>query len=440
MIKNGNFNMGAAGAIPENWAFRSLYSNLDPVFKLSSFEGKPVLEVRGNGNANCIGHLFTPVSLKRGETYIMKVLFHISPDVNPQQHLLFTCCSASNFSDFNNGIFKFKKLRDNWVSGESTFCLPGEGELDGEVRITYRLNPGGTVHISEISLEKTEAIPARPVKVACGSGSPAPGTWKEAWTAVFDKISGRSTDIFLLPEIFNDCLIETDGGPAMLFMAEQAKRHSMYLAGNTLYKDPADGCVYNSTFLFDREGKKIGRYDKNHPFSNEMVNMGVSPGREVPVFDTDFGRIGILCCYDSWFTDVAELLALKGAEIILFPNAGYYRALMPARAADNCVRIICSSLSYDCGIWDTSGADVCCPDLDPTRRSNCNTTFNDVLVEHVGVIKMLSAVLDLNQSPSPHNWGGPMMSAPGGRRNRRDQHKLLTGEIQKELERWWEEQ
>jgi predicted amidohydrolase len=295
------------------------------------------------------------------------------------------------------------------------------------------------VFVREISLQKTAPIPARPVKVACSVGKPPPGTWEEHWSAALDNMLGRDIDIFLLPEVFNDCDIETDDGPAIRFMSEQAKRHKMYVAGTILYKDPKDGYVYNSALMYDRNGQLCARYDKNHPFSNELANMGVIPGRDVPVFDTDFGKVGIMICYDSWFTDVAELLGLKGAEIVLFPNAGYYRSLVSARAADNCIRIVSSSLDNDCGIWDTSGADVTCPGMDPTRHSKCDSTFSDVLVEQFGEIKIVSAIMDLSKSPSPHNWGGPMMSAPGGRRNRREQRKLLYDEIQQEVNRWWEE-
>lgn len=436
LIPNGDFGKGVMGAIPESWTIKSLYPNLDPVFRLNEFEGKNAVEAHGGGNPNCVGHLCAEVKLKRNETYKLKVIFHISDDINPAQNLMFSYY-AKDFVDFNNGIFTYKKLNDNWVVGENDFFVPGEGDVEGEVRISFRLSAHGRVFIREINLHKTEPIPARPVKVACANGSPAPGTWEQKWTNVFNSIGDRGIDLFLLPEVFNDCAVETDGGPGIRFMAEQAKRYSMYVAGTTLYKDPNDGFVYNAAFLFDRSGVLVGKYYKNHSFSNELLNMGVLPGTDVPVFDTDLGKIGIMVCYDSWFTDVAELLALKGAEIILFPNAGYYRSLMSARAADNCVRIVASSLDSEAGIWDTSGADVACPNIDPTRHSKCDTTFNDVTVEHIDKIKVVSAVLDLSQSPSPHNWGGPMMSAPGGRRNRREQKQLLLDEIKQELNRWW---
>jgi len=435
LIPNGTFTQG--GSLPEAWTFRSLMPNIEPVFQKVDFQGSAAVLAHGGGNPNCVGHLVAKMNIKCGETYKLKVLFHITEDIDPQQHLMFSLY-ADDFTVFNNGIFKFKKLGDNWVCGENTFYVPGEGELPGEARITFRLNGTGIVHIREMTMEATDPIPPRPVKIACSKAKPAPGTWDEHWSYAFDQLEGRGIDLFLMPEVFNDCEIEGDDGPGIQFMAKQAKRHKMYVSGSILYRDPRDGYVYNAALLFDRNGKLCGRYDKNHPFSNEILNMGVLPGHDVPVFDTDFGKVGMLICYDSWFTDVAELLALKGAEIILFPNAGYYRSLVPARAADNCVRIVSSSLDGDCGIWDTSGADVCCPDLDTTRHSKCDTTFNDVLVEQIGEVKIVSCVMDLSQSPSPHNWGGPLMSAPGGRRNRREQHRLLYDQIQREIKRWWD--
>jgi predicted amidohydrolase len=160
---------------------------------------------------------------------------------------------------------------------------------------------------------------------------------------------------------------------------------------------------------------------------------------DVPVFHTDFGHVGVMICYDSWFTDVAELLALKGAEMILFPNASYYCSLMPARAADNCVRIVASSSDARCSIWDTSGIDVTNPNADPTCHSNCEGTFSDVIYKKVENVEIIIATLDLNQFPSPHNWGGPLRSAPGGRRNRREQKNVLCDQIKAEYERWWQE-
>jgi predicted amidohydrolase len=150
----------------------------------------------------------------------------------------------------------------------------------------------------------------------------------------------------------------------------------------------------------------------------------------------------MIICYDSWFTDVTALLALKGAELILFPVAGYYRSLIPARAADNRVRFVIS-VSYKedrCGIFDTAGRDVEDPGKDPTVRIRAGAeTFKDVRTFDVDGVKLLCASLDLNCSISPHYNGGRMREAPGGKRCRDGQVLYLEDMIKAEKERWWEE-
>jgi predicted amidohydrolase len=73
--------------------------------------------------------------------------------------------------------------------------------------------------------------------------------------------------------------------------------------------------------LLDRQGRLAGKYRKTH-LPREEWKEGVRPGREYPVFDTDFGRIAIQICYDWFFPEPAALFALKGAEIILAPTWG----------------------------------------------------------------------------------------------------------------------
>jgi predicted amidohydrolase len=217
----------------------------------------------------------------------------------------------------------------------------------------------------------------------------------------------------------------------------------MYVAASVLVIDRTDGRKYNRGVLFDRQGTLAGVYDKIHPYSPEINDKRVAPGTKTDIFKTDFGKVGIIVCYDSWFTDVTQLLALKGAEVILFPVAGYYRSIIPARASDNGVRFVISELGSKYGIFDTAGRDV----QDPSKDSSVGIpasfppTFRDVrtfdVAENVG---LLCADLDLNRSISPHYNGGTMLEAPGGKRNRADQTLYLEDMIKKENERWWEEE
>jgi len=55
--------------------------------------------------------------------------------------------------------------------------------------------------------------------------------------------------------------------------------------------------IYNTGILIDRKGKIIGKYRKTHLPPEEYSREGVTPGTDYPVFETDFGKIGILICY-----------------------------------------------------------------------------------------------------------------------------------------------
>jgi len=429
LIPNGDFNSGRIEALPDGWEFVTARPALAPAFELVEKQGDRFLSASGNGNPDCVGYVKTRMEIELGKTYLFSVKFQYSEGLNPQENLLFQCFHGRA----RNGIFNFMKLDGNWASGEEKIFYPGEGKDTAEVRILYRLNPDARVWIKEISLTETEPVTPNWVTVACTQGK----TDLSSCEKVLDVAGQQGVDLVLLPEYMQAEVEEPLHGSSFELMSQKAKQYRMYVAGGIIRKDTETDRVYNTALLFGRDGKFIGKYDKIHPYSPELNERGFTPGSEVPVFRTDFGTVGVMICYDSWFTDVVELLALKGAELVLFPNAGYYRSLLPARAADNGVRIVCSTLNNRYGIWDTAGRDVLVPNADTSVKPINGITFKDVNLEEAGDIKILIASLDLNNSPSPHYNGGTMFSAPAGRRNRQDQKYYLEDEIKRERERWW---
>ena len=435
LVPNGNFDAGRVGGLPDAWEATGTPANA-PLFKWTRKDGDRCLLAAGNGSDDCFGTVQAPVVLRAGRTYRFNVQFRISKQVDPQKNMRFSVY-ADNESHFNNGIFRFSRCKDGWVKGEERFAVPGKKNIPGHVRVGYCFNAGGQAWVKQVSLSECPPVTPRPVRVAATKGKVS----LKEWCTVLDAAGKAKVDLILLPEMVNGEAVESMRGPTSQLMALKARQYEMYVAGGLYLRDRKKDRTYNTCLLFDRKGRLTGRYDKNHPYTPELWNdAGITPGRDVPVFKTDFGTVGILICYDSWFTDVTELLALKGAEIILFPNAGYFRSLMPARTADNCVRFVTSSLSCPLGIWDTAGRDITNPEADPTNGANVDprATAHHIRKRKVGKVEMLIATLDLAQSPSPANWGGPCLSAPGGRRNRREQISLLQDQIKKETERWWE--
>ena len=433
LISNPDFSKGKTGQLPDGWINEAHRQSLAPSFKKVMHRGEPALEIRGIGRNDVNGSIKTETVVEGGKTYLYKVMFSVSEQMNPHRTLLFQCYGPNN----KDGIFEYVKKDNGWIEGLAKIKFPGTGSQKATIRIIFRHSENGKVIINKLSLTETTPVPERWVRMAVTSGKPLLANIPN----IAEKASQEKADILLLPEYMNGgkLVVEAIDGPSATLMSDLAKKYKMYIAGGIVRKSENSDQIYNTTILYDRNGNIAGMYDKIHPYSPEVNEEGITPGDKVVVLDTDFGKVGFMVCYDSWFTDVAELNALKGAELILFPNAGYYRSLLPARAADNNVRIMSSSLHNDNGIWDTGGRDVLDPNSDKTSRMQEGPTFKDTRELKVDNIKLLVSSLDLNYSPSPHYNGGTMYSAPGGRRNRAEQLFYLDDEIKKEKQRWWSE-
>jgi predicted amidohydrolase len=425
------FSQGQIGALPDGWILTAYQPEHVPRFEVQKDTQGVYLSLAGNGDSMAVAYISTKTQLEPG-TYCYKALFSISDDVNPQRNLLFQCKASTH-----DGIFKFYKLDGEMVEGRGTITVAGNAPCETELRVFYRFNAAGEVKLRSLSITPVEPEKPRWVRFACTEGNMNTAQM----VAIAKQAADDHADLLLYPEHVAQKSGDASKGDSLLhLLSNLATKHSMYVAASVLVIDRTDGRKYNRGVLYNRTGELIGVYDKIHPYAPEVNDKGVTPGTKTDIFDTEFGKIGMIICYDSWFTDVTELLALKGAEVILFPVAGYYRSLMPARAADNSVRFVVSVLGGAYGIFDTAGRDVQNPRKDTSVGSLiASETAKDIRTFDVDGIGMLCASLDLNCSPSPHFNGGKMLEAPGGKRNRADQIIYLDDLIKKEKERWWEE-
>jgi predicted amidohydrolase len=191
----------------------------------------------------------------------------------------------------------------------------------------------------------------------------------------------------------------------------------MYICAGLIEK--RGDMLYNTAILLGRDGKPVGQYSKVHLYWPEVVFNGETPGDEHPIFELDFGRVGIVICYDNWYPAAYQVLALKGAELVLFPNAGHEKLTLPARAIDNGVYIACSAFcdGMESAIIDTLGR---------------------LLVHTNEMGAVVAAEIDLSKRPLPHaNAGGNMNPGCGGRRGvRNSRSQKLYEEICKEMRQW----
>ena len=181
------------------------------------------------------------------------------------------------------------------------------------------------------------------------------------------KYPDRGLDLAILPET---TLTSQDGPASRRAVPMQgliletfgalARRHKTYLVVPLdLVEDGVSGPVYsNAAVLLDRRGAVAGIYRKVHPVANlgrDDLENGITPGREFPVFDCDFGKLGIQICWDIVFDDGWQALADKGAEIVVWPSQSPATALPAARAGRHRYFIVSSCWRNNSTIYEPTG-------------------------------------------------------------------------------------
>jgi predicted amidohydrolase len=145
--------------------------------------------------------------------------------------------------------------------------------------------------------------------------------------------------------------------PGFAFFEKLARQYHTYLV---IPSDISDGGkFYNAAILLDRDGHMMGRYDKSHPVPDNppatTFEGGVTPGDSFPVFDCDFGRLGMQICFDYCHEEGWHELALKGAEIVAWPSQSPSISVAAARAVNNRFYIVSSTWRNDAVVIDPVG-------------------------------------------------------------------------------------
>lgn len=176
---------------------------------------------------------------------------------------------------------------------------------------------------------------------------------------LLDEAGRGGADIACFPEYYNVFGLEDEealeaakqAGKLIQRYASVAQQYRMYLILPVL--EYRDDTYYNSSVVLDRQGDIIGRYVKTHLINFEVDWYHAVAGNTYPVFDLDFGKIGIMTCYDGYFPEVARILTLQGAEIIFYPGwqSGpseiSFEIQIRARAIDYCAYVARSSFGYE---------------------------------------------------------------------------------------------
>ncbi|HZT28662.1 MAG TPA: carbon-nitrogen hydrolase family protein [Bryobacteraceae bacterium] len=238
-----------------------------------------------------------------------------------------------------------------------------EGAAGVQIQLYLVNAPAATVWWDEVVLDQIPAPPPRQVVVQAINYRPEHAASAEDSVSQFlaqvDRLVTRA-DVILLPEGITVVstgktyaeVAEPVPGPTTARLGEMARRKRAYLVAGIYEREGTT--LYNTSVLLDRQGRLLGKYRKVY-IPREEMDGGLTPGSDYPVFQTDFGKVGMMICWDLQYADPARNLALRGADLILMPIWGGNEALGKARAIENQVFLASSGYDYPTYILDPNG-------------------------------------------------------------------------------------
>ncbi len=174
-------------------------------------------------------------------------------------------------------------------------------------------------------------------------------------------------DVVLLPETWNTgffppenlaALSDKNGQQVTALCSALAKELNTNIVAGSISNLRTDGKIYNTAYVFNRQGQCLADYDKIHVFTPMGEDNFYQKGNRVVTFELDGHKCGIIICYDVRFVELVRMLALQDIEILFIPaqwpvqRRSHWTTLITARAIENQLFVVaCNS----CG---TAGATV----------------------------------------------------------------------------------
>lgn len=197
-----------------------------------------------------------------------------------------------------------------------------------------------------------------------------------------EEAAGLNADLVVLPEMFccpysNDFFAEyaePARGNIWKAMSKAAAKYGIYLVAGSMPEQDGQH-IYNTSFVFDRQGRQIARHRKVHLFDIDVEggqrfkeSDTFAPGGEVTVFETEFFKIGLCICFDMRFPELSRMMALEGVQAIIVPAAfnmttgpAHWELMFRQRAVDNQLYTIGAAPARDMeGVYMSYGNSMVC--------------------------------------------------------------------------------
>src|ERR1051326_244605 len=355
---------------PSEWNFESQRKEIAPKWYIDSnitYKGQATLAIEGAKKDYANGDWYHTMNVEPGEYFQFQSNFITSnveePNRNVLARIIWQVISGKPIGYPEYPVTFPDKTSDGWSCIKQLYRVP-DGVRKAKIELIYRWDANGIVHFGGTSFQKSSALKPRIVRVATIHHRPQNTKSSQEnlvqFAELISKAADQKADIVCLPEEVT--LVGTNlnyisasepvPGPTTTFLGSIARKYNLYIVAGLLEK--TGDTVFNTAVLIDRKGNLTGKYRKV-ALPQEEIDGGITPGDSFPVFDTDFGRIGLMICWDVTFPEPARALAQKGAEIIFLPIWGGNVNLAKACAIENQVYLVSSTYDMITAVFDQEG-------------------------------------------------------------------------------------
>jgi predicted amidohydrolase len=371
-----------ARAVPDGWRSYAPRDEIAPRFwvdlpKDKAASGAYGLGLAGRGDEAVDGRWLRAMPVTSGKYYIFRAEYRARRVAAPARSVLARVLWLDVRGD-QLGEVEYPLTRpwpdgNGWTLVTGTYKAPPKA-AQAQLELHLRWTADGQVVWRGADLKKTAPPSPRKLRLAAVNhrpqGNKSPQQNLEQFGRLIEQAGRRKADIVCLPEGITIVGInkkyadvaEPIPGPSTRFLGAKAKVHRLYVVAGLYERDGR--AIYNTSVLLGRDGTLVGKYRKVC-LPREEIDGGLTPGKDYPVFDTDFGRVGMMICWDLHFPEVARELAARGAEVILLPIWGGNETLARARAIENQLYVVASGYDFRTRIYGKDGKPLATAAKDP---------------------------------------------------------------------------
>jgi predicted amidohydrolase len=364
---------------PDGWRPFAVREEIAPASSFSRLgDGAYALALAGRGDDAVDGRWQRRTPVAAGKYYVFRAEYRAENVATPARSVLarvaWLDAAGKQIGQADYPLTGSQPTADGWRVLTGTYQAP-EKAAEAQLELHLRWAADGRVLFRNADLKVTTPPAPRKVRLASVNhrprNSPSPQANREAFGKyVAEAATGHKADIVCLPEGITVVgtklkyadVAEPVPGPSTESLGKVAAEHEVYVVAGVYERDGK--AIYNTAVLIGRDGALAGKYRKVC-LPREEIDGGITPGTDYPVFDTDFGRVGMMICWDVHFPEVARELSARGAEVVFLPIWGGNETLARARAIENQIYLVASGYDFTSAVYNKAGDAVTKAERDP---------------------------------------------------------------------------